>query len=109
MKRFINLLIVLLLLHMSIARADDNSSKQTLKPSEIVDLYIAKTKGWKKSDYGLIVISRKKNILVYVVAHRDDESRNQNQVDTFQSGGGKSMVIEFDLDSMTVIAEFYYQ
>ncbi len=107
MKRFINLLIVLLLLHMSIACADDNSSKQTLKPSEIVDLYIAKTRGWKKSDYRLIVYSRETNIIVYKVIHRDDES--PKLVDTWQSGGGKSLEIKIDLDSMTVIDVLGFQ
>ncbi len=109
MKRFFYLLVILSLLHINMACSADTSSNQTMKPSEIVDLYIAKTRGWKKSDYGLIVISRKKNIIVYVVAHREDESRNHDQIDTFQSGGGKSIVIEFDLDTMTVIAEFHYQ
>ena len=72
------------------------------KLREVVVKYIEATKKWPTNDYSLRKIRSEEGIVVFLVAHKDDETISS-------PGGGKSIMVHVDTHTMEVSREFRFQ
>jgi hypothetical protein len=68
----------------------------------VVAEYIATTKKWPKDDYSIERYRTEGSLVVFIVVHKDDK------VDP-RPGGGKSVVVYVDPETMNVTRELFFQ